>query len=219
MRALVFLAVFFAIITVGHAGYTLIEQIDGNDSTTQATVQLEGNKMRSDLGSTLSVIVDGDTGDSIFLHHEDRTFSRVTPEQARKLWQRMNDAQLKSDPGTLLATGEKKMIGSFNADLYTWTIGAMKMRLWTTQEFPNGPALQAQLDRMQELGVNGAVATYMPPKGKVPGLRLRTELELKGQRVAYTILSVKEEPVEAAHFTIPIGYRETPFAVAAKPPE
>ena len=219
MRAIVFSVFLLLATTLARAGYTIVQQIDGNGTSSQVTVQLEGNKMRSELSPALSVIVDGDTGDSIFLKHDDKTFSRVTPEQARKLWQRMTDAQMKSEPGTLLATGEKKMIGSYAADLYTWNIGAMRMRLWTTPDFPNGPTVQAQLDRMQELGVNGAVASYMPPKGQIPGLRLRTEIDLKGQKVAYTILSVKEEPVEAAHFTIPSGYRETPFAIAAKPSE
>lgn len=218
MRALA-LTIFLLATAAAQAGLTILQQVEGPGSTGQITIRLDGNKMRSDVAPSLSVIVDGDSGDSIFLNHDQRTFSRVTPEQARKLWQQMTNAQMKAAPGTLVATGEKKMIGSYNADLYTWNIGAMKMRLWTTQEFPNGPAIQAQLDRMQELGVNGVGATLMPAKGQVPGLRLRTEMEIQGQKLAYTILSVKEEPVEAAHFTTPSGYRETPFAVSAKPSE
>jgi hypothetical protein len=201
------------------AGYTIVQQIDGNGSISDVTIRIDGIRMRSDIAEPLSVIVNGETGESIFLQHNHHTFSRVSAEQARRMGERLVEAQTDHDPGTLTTTSEKKMIGSYTGELYIWTIGAMKMRLWISRDFPDGPAVQAQLDRLQQFGVASVGAKLMPPAGSLPGLRLRTEMELQGQKLAYTILSVKEEPIEAAAFTIPPGYRETPFALPAKPPK
>jgi hypothetical protein len=214
-----FLLLLTALALSAQAGYTIVQQVEGPGTTSDVTIRIEGNKMRSEVAEPLSVIVDGETGESIFLQHKNHTFSRVTAEQARRMGERLVEAQTDHDPGTLLPTGEKKMIGSYTGELYIWTIGAMKMRLWISRDFPDGPAVQAQLDRLQQFGVNSVGAKLMPPSASLPGLRLRTEMELPGQKLVYTILSVKEEPIEAAYFTIPPGYHETPFALPAKPPK
>jgi hypothetical protein len=201
------------------ADLTIVQQTEGAGASGEMLIRIRGNKMRSDLTARLTMILDGDTGETFFLHHADQTFSRVTAEEAKHMGERFGEAQSGSEAGKLFATGEKKMIGSHLAELYLWTIGAMKMRLWIAHDFPNGQAVQAQLDRLQRVGLASATANLMPPAGSVPGLRLRTEIELKGQKLAYTILSVKEEPLDAAQFSIPPEYRETPFAFPAKPTE
>ncbi len=204
---------------LGRADFTILQQVEGGGTTAGMQIRLQGAKMRTDLSPGTSMIIDGDSGETIFLQHRAQTFSRVSAEEARAMAERVGGAKEESAPGELVATGDKKMIGTHLAELYSWTIGAMKMRLWISPDFPNGRAVQQQFDRLQQSGLAAATAHLMPPPASLPGLRLRTEMELKGQKVTYTILSVKEEPLAPSHFAIPPGYRETPFAFPAKPTE
>ena len=48
----------------------------------------------------------------------------------------------------------------------------------------------------------------MPNATDLPGVRLRTEFELGDKKIASTITSIKEEPVDAAVFQVPAGYKE-----------
>jgi hypothetical protein len=202
------------------AGLRVVQQIESAGSTSEVTILVDGVKMRSDLTPEISVIMDGESGETIYLRHPQQTFSRVSPEEAKRLADRVQDARGEAPQGTLVPAGEKKMIGNYQAELYTWSIGAMKMRLWISPDFPNAQAVQAQLDRLQQRGIAAASAQMMPPAGSLPaGLRLRTEIELNGQKVSYTILSAKEETLDPASFAIPTAYRETPFALPARTSE
>lgn len=198
----------------------MLQLIEGSGTSSQVAILIRDLKMRSDVSAGLSIIMDGETGETVYLRHPEQTYSRVSAEEAKRLADRVQDAQGESTPGILLATGEKKMIGKYAAELYTWTIGAMKMRLWISRDFPNALAVQAQFDRVQQRGLAGAAVQMLPPTAKLPpGLRLRTEVEIGGQKVNYTILSATEETLDPSSFAIPNTYRETPFALPAKVPE
>ena len=93
-------------------------------------------------------------------------------------------------------------------EIYLWNVGTIKMRFWIARDFPNATAIQAQLDSLQNSGLSAIAASMMPKAADLPGVRLRTEFNLPGHKVTYTISSIKEQAVEAGTFDVPKDFTE-----------
>ena len=61
---------------------------------------------------------------------------------------------------------------------------------------------------LQAGGLGEMTKGLMPDPRDFPGIAVKTEMDMKGRKVTTTLLSIKEEPVEAAVFELPPEYRE-----------
>lgn len=210
MRALPLLLFNLLALLVSAGADTVIRQeVESAGGKGEMTVLIKGGKVRSNLAEPVSLIFDSATGDTVYLQHRPRTWHRVTKEQNRAMGEKLRQ-ELSATPGQLEATGQKATLLGYPAEQFRWTIGAFRLNLWVAKSFPGAAALRKLLDGAQTLPL-------MPATDVLPGLFLRTEMDVSGQKVAYTILSVTEQPVEAAQFEIPSDYKETPFGVALPP--
>lgn len=187
------------------------QQIEGAQSG-EMTVQIKNGKSRADLAEPVSMITDAVTGETIVLQHAKKTFIRMPENQTKALAAQL----LKAQAGTarkLDATGQRLAIGGHDCELHVWSVGALRMRFWVAKNYPAGAAVQAQLDQLQNQGLAAITASLMPKPSEMPGVRLRTELEVQGQKVTYTITSIVDTTVDPAVFAIPQDYREAPMSL------
>jgi hypothetical protein len=83
------------------------------------------------------------------------------------------------------------------------------MRFWMAKNYPDAQEIAADLDRLQHAGLASAAASMMPKAAELPGVRLRTEIEMGGQKVTSTVLSIKQEAVDPEVFNIPKDFTES----------
>jgi hypothetical protein len=198
------------------ADLTITQQVEGAGGSSEMTVQMKDDHMRADLAAQVSMLLDLKTGETLFLQHEPKTFSRLTAAQSAAMVKKFQDA-IPPGAGKLEATTQKREISGYPTDLFIWTIGAMKLRFWVARDLPGGKVLQERLDRLQASGPFASVAALLPPPGSLPGVRLRTEMEVGAQKVSYTITGLKQDPLDEKLFALPPDYKEVPFAIAPGP--
>lgn len=198
------------------ADLIVIQDVEAAGARNEITIQIKGQKVRTDLADPVTILFDAASGETIYLQRNRKTFSRVTAEQGKALAEKMRQSAPPGTAGKLEATAQKKEISGCQTELYLWTIAGLKMRFWVAKSFPGGDIAQSLLDQMQSSGLGQATAGLMPPRGQLPGLRVRTELETAGQKLSYTITSIKQLAIPASAFEIPKGYKETPFDVTGE---
>jgi len=87
------------------------------------------------------------------------------------------------------------------------------VRFWVAKDFPHADSIQQQLNLLQNSGLGAVASSMMPSATDLPGVRLRTEFELGDKKIASTITSIKEEPVDPSVFNVPAEYKEVALPV------
>jgi len=205
---LLLFALVCALLGVAHADLVVVQKVEGGGLEGEMTIKFQGKKVRADLVLPISIIVDAETGESLMLQHRTKTFNRVGEADTRALADQLLKAQGASEPPKLTPTGEKKDIAGHPTEGFLWRVGQMKIRFWVAKDFPHGDAVQAQLNLLQNSGLGAIASSMMPSATDLPGVRLRTEFELGDKKIASTITSIKEEPVDPAVFKVPADYKE-----------
>ncbi len=195
------------------ADLVIVQRVEGGGMEGEMTIRLQGKRVRADIAPGISTIVDGAKGETIVLQHKTKIFNRIDAEQTKALAEQLLTAQAGSAPGKLTPTNEKKEVAGHQTQAYHWVVGQMKMKFWVCTDFANADAIQQQLNALQSVGLAPIAASLMPDPRQMPGLRLRTEFEMGGSKVATTIQSIKQEPVDATIFDVPKGYREVALPV------
>lgn len=195
--------------TLAHADLVIVQKVDGGGQQGDMTVKISGTKTRFDLAQPASIISDLATGESIVLQHNVKLFTKLSPEQTKDLAEKMAKAQnAAGDPPKLEATGQKEKIEGYEAELFNWSVGTLKLKFWVVKDYPNGQLIQDEMAKLQQSGLSAIAASLMPKPAELPGVRIRTEMDVNGKKISYTITSVKEEPVDPALFEIPKDYKE-----------
>ncbi len=203
-------AALFGLALPVHADLTITQQVEGSGLAGEMIIRIKGGKTRADLPQNASILTDAETGDTLLLQHRSKSYTRIAAEQTKALAEQLQKAQAGAAPPKLQATGEKKEISGHQTVRYTWTAGAMTLHFWVAKDYPNGAAIQEQLDRLQNAGLASVAAGMMPKSSEMPGIRLRTEMQGQGQKVSYTIKTIKEDEVDPALFEVPKDYTEAP---------
>jgi hypothetical protein len=202
------------------ADFVIEQKVEGLGDSSLMTIKIAGDKLRLDLSRNITVIRDLAAGGSITLLHAKRQFQRIPPSAAEKLRRELDrHAAAGTSPVSfkLQPTGKKQKISGFDAEEYTAHVGGMPVRYWIATAFPNAAAVLAPLLKLQEAGLDQAMRGRIPAASDFPGLPVRTEAELNGQKVVTTVLSVKEQPVSPEEFEPPAGYTEIDPPVFGSP--
>ena len=207
-RFLLLLGTLCLALTVARADLVILQKVEGGGLEGEMTIKFQGKKVRADLALPISIIVDADSGESLMLQHRSKTFNRVSVADTKALAEQVLKAQGASQPPKLTPTGEKKELAGHQTEGFLWTVGQMKVRFWVAKDFPHGDAVQQQLNLLQNSGLGAVASSMMPSATDLPGVRLRTEFEIGDKKIASTILSIKEEPVDPSVFQVPADYKE-----------
>ena len=212
MKTLPLPAALLLSLTAARADFVIVQKVDGlGQQSGSITVKIKDTKARSELSPQISYIMDGTTGESLTLMHAQKTYLKVSAAQGKALLEQMQKTQGASGPPAKpVATGQKEKVEQWDAEIFTWSGGALSVRYWVAKDFPNAAAIQAAMDKAQAGGLGDLSRALLPSNASFPGMVVKTEMKAKGKTIASTIVSVKEEAVDAKEFEAPADYKELP---------
>ena len=190
------------------ADYTIVEQMEHNDSAAQTlTIRLKGGKARCDMGTMMSTIVNG--SDITMLMHSQKVVMKMPMNALSLLGKDSTD----NTPTKLQPTGRKQTINGFNTEEYLHDNPKMKakMHLWIAKDFPDAAEIMKMIQAFQ----TPMTTQFMQSAGMVspedyPGLPVRTEVESdlmgKPSKTVINVISIKKEPLDDSIFAVPSDY-------------
>jgi Domain of unknown function (DUF4412) len=223
-RALTLLFSLIFGLTAVRADYVIVEKIDGALQSGNMTIKIKDTKVRADVAAQMSTIMDGATGDTITLMHGQKSFMKMPADRAKALiaqMQKLQPAGAPSAPATapkLTPTGKKEKIDKYDCEVFTWTTPAMNVTYWICKDFPNFAQINAAMAKMQNTGIGAVGKGVLPGATDLPGMAVKTELSISGQKITTTVVSAAEEDVDPAVFQVPPDYKEIPMPAFGFPP-
>ena len=182
------------------------------------TIKLKGDKMRMDMAGgpvgAMSTVMNMTTGDVTQIIHSQKMVMKISSSQAKQMMQMVKKKESGETP-KLQATGKMEKIGAYNTEIYTWTGSGMTQKLWVAKDFPNFAKFKDLVVKMSKSPIAGMAQGMTPDMSTLPGMVVKTEAEVSGQKIVTTLVSLKEQPLENAIFEAPKDYQE--MAVPAIP--
>jgi hypothetical protein len=209
------LVIFFFLAAIARADLVVVQKVEGGGISGEQTLRIKNDQARCDVAGAFSLLVDRKTGETTTLSHGQKGYLTVSPETAAAMIARLREARGSDAPPALVATGKKEKIGAYECELFTTDLGNVKASYWLAKDYPNFPALLAQMDIVDSNPLSGATGGAAPRTKDLPGMPMKIVMERNGQKVTVTFVSAKEEPVDPAIFKIPGDYKELPAAPPA----
>lgn len=200
-----------ALIASASADWVLETKIESPQINTTSTTKVKDKKMRIDMeagpAGAVSSIIDSATGDSIQLMHSQKMAMKMSAAQMKQGL----DAAKKAAGGandmsnvTFTPAG-KETVNGIDCDIYTWTANGINARVWVAKNHPQAASLM-QLEKSMKEGPLGKMQTG-PDTTKLNGPTIKTEVVAGGTTTTTTVLSIKEQAVDAKDFEVPAGYQ------------
>jgi len=193
-----------------HADLVIVQKVEGGGQSGEQTIKIKGDKARTDLAQPVSMLTDGSTGDSVTLMHAQRSFLKVPASQQKAMIEQVQKMRGNAEPPKLVDTGKKEKMAGYECEVFTANLGFVNITYWIAKDFPNFKSVSAQMQRVQSASTSAMSKGVMPDLKDFPGMAVKTEMDLNGQKISVTVVSVKDEPVDANLFTVPPGYKEVP---------
>lgn len=215
---LALVALFFASALV-RADMVIVQNVDGAGQSGKMTVKINGDKIRTDVTPEVSTITDVKTGEVTTLMHSQKAYMVFSPAASKAMMAQMTKFMQQggvaplSSPAPPTATGRTDKINGYNAAEYTFNNGIMKATYWISADFPNAQAVNEALARLRKGGINDLTKAFAPDLSSVPGVPVKTEVELNGQKIVTELVSVKDEAVDPTEYQVPAGYTEVKMPV------
>jgi len=201
-------ALLLAATMLARADLVIVQRVEGGGQAGEQTIKIKGDKSRTDLNPTVTMLTDGTTGEMVTLMHSGKTYLKVPQAQMKAMMEQLQKMKTGPEPARLQPTGKKEKIGDYDCEIFTVKLGSLTATYWIARDFPNFPSLLAQLDKFQTGTVSAMGKGILPDIKDLPGMPMKTEMDLGGKKVVTTILSAKEDNVDAAVFDIPKGYTQ-----------
>jgi len=209
MKALLsFLAITLLYVAAASADWAIETKIESPQLNSNVTMKIKGDKLRMDIASgpvgAMTSIMDTASGDSIQILHAQKMAVKTGSAQTKQAMDAINGGKTGAAPAPK-ATGQMEKVGDYDCEIYTSTDGATTTRVWVAKNHPQAAGLKLVEKQMNKgfLGaVNGGADT-----SNLPGPPLKTEITTAEGKTTITVLSVKEQPLEAGDFEIPAGYQ------------
>ena len=204
------LAVPFLLVATASADLIVEMKIESPALNTNTTMKVKGDKMRADVNGgptgAMSTITDGKTGDMVTLIHAQKMAMKISAAQMKATMDQMK-AQAGFKDGAAAApkaTGQSEKIGDYDCDIYTWNDGNTSAKFWVAKNHPQAAALKAFSKQMRQ-AIPGA--QMGPDESSLPGPTIKSEVMSQGQKITSTLVSVKEQDVDAKEFEVPADYQ------------
>ena len=204
-----FLAAALLLTAAASADWVVESKVEESDGTVISVTKLKGEKVRYDMPKgplgPASTIFDGASGDWIMIMHGVKSFQKESAAQMKQSMDAIGsgaDARTGGLP-TFILTGEKGKICDFDCEIYAATDQRSSIRLWVATSHPQAAVLKA-VDKFN-------TRLFPVPAlddSALPGVVLKNEMVLDGNKTTVTVVSVKEQNVDAAEFEAPAGYED-----------
>ena len=208
-----FAALFFAAAAAAHADLVIVQKVESPLQSGNMTIKVKDGKARADIAQQVSTITDGASGETITLMHGQKSYMRMSAERSKALLQQLQKLQgaqpgAAATPPKLTPTGRKEKIDKYDCEVFTWSTGPANVTYWIARDFPNFAQVNAALEKTQNAGINAVGKGMLPNSADFPGMPVKTEMSVNGQKITTTVVSVTEEPVAATEFDVPKDYKE-----------
>ncbi len=219
-----FAALFLALNVSAYADMTIVQKVEGAGQLGEMTMKFKGDKVRADVSPQISTITDAKSGEVVTVMHSQKSYMKISAAGTKALMEKMQ--KMKQPDGSssptpapkLQSTGKKDKINGFDVEEYTATIGGMTVHYWIAKNYPNWSAILGGMMKMQQGGLGSMAKGMGPSASDFPGMPIRTEMEMNGQKITTTVQSVKEGPLDAKDFEVPAGYKEMQMPSFGTPP-
>ncbi len=224
MKFLTLLA-FICMQLAARADMVIVQKVEGTGQAGEMTMKFKDNKIRTDVSPQVSTITDSASGDVTTLLHTQKSYMNIPASSTKALMAQMQAQMQKQMNGSpaptpkLQATGRKDKINGYDAQEYTCEIGGMKATYWIAPNFPNWSGVLAAMMKFQQGGLAAMAKGLMPDIADFSGMPVKTEVDMNGQKITTTLVSVEEKAVDAKDFEIPVGYTEMKMPSFNVPPQ
>jgi hypothetical protein len=208
MKSLLLPALAAALLTrAALADIVIVQKIEQSGPQTIAsdmTVKIKGDKVRSDVGSEMSTIIDSKGGGLITLMHSQKA-AMAMPAAALDAIR----AQVKSTgPDAVVAdikpTGKTGDINGFKCEEYRGKYQGMDITYWITREMADKRQILDQLSKL-----SGEADPFRGALKNTGGFPIRTEIAgPQGGKTTVTVVSVEEKSIPDSDFEIPSDYKK-----------
>lgn len=191
--------------TAARADLTIVQEVKGGPSSGDMTVNVKGDKARIDASPQMSMIIDSKSGDMITLMKDQKKFTRLSGETMRAM---SGKPQNSPAPGAKLTpTQNHESINGYETTEYTFETPQYKASYWIATNYPDAPAIMADMQRLSNQ-TWGAASAAIPNYKDFPGIPLRTRLTIGKAEVVSTIKSIKRDTLPDSMFTPPTDFSE-----------
>jgi hypothetical protein len=210
MRTTIALVVSMVCAFCAKADYVIKQTIENAGKTRQVEIKVKDTRLRIDSVNQSSALFDSKTGEETLLLHQQKAFLKISGDQLKSRTEAMKHALKLSDEDKasveLKPTGKKETIQGYEAEEYETTIAGIPTTILIAKSYPN---YQKFLEAMSIAQKASAVQSNLAiSPDKYPGMPLRTEMELKGQKLTTTLDSAEETNLPDDDFVVPADYKE-----------
>jgi hypothetical protein len=212
------------IIAAARADLVMEQKIEGAMVNGNITTKIKGDKIRIDMPATpegaISTIMDVNTGDSVTLVHGEKAVIKIPGAEIKQMAEDMKKAQANNAaPPKFHDTGKTEKVGDYDTEIYTWSSpDGANQTVWVAKNFPGYARIKVHMDKLNNSPVAQMSKDTSPDVSALPGMVIKTQMEMKGQKVTSTLVSAKEESVDASIFEAPKDYHEMVQPAAPKQP-
>src|SRR4029077_2357013 len=201
------------------ADLTIVQRVEGAAQNGDITVKIKGDKERIDAPSQPTRIIDGKTGEMTDLMNDRKMFVKISAAQIKAAAEGIDlNTDKNSCPSKLAPTGKKETINGYDTEEYTYETPQFKASFWIASKYPGA----ADILKQMQAPIAGAWKPSnmgMPDYTDFTGLPLRTVISVGPNQVVTTIVSIKQESINANEFEIPKDFQELkrPIPSTARP--
>jgi outer membrane lipoprotein-sorting protein len=192
------------------ADYVIKQTIENAGKTREVEMKIKDTMLRINTTNQNSAILDSKTGEETILLHQQKSFMKISGEQLKSRVEAMKRVLNLNDENRanieLKPTGKKETIQGYEAEEYTTTIGGVPTTIFVAKTYPNYQKVLQALNTAHK--ASALQSSLSIPLDKYPGMPLRTEIELKGQKLTTTLNSAEEVSLPDNEFAVPADYKE-----------
>ena len=210
MRKIAIVVASLACAFAAKADYVIKQTIENAGKTREVEIKVKDTKLRIDTATQNSALFDSKSGDETILLHQQKAFVKISADQLKSRTEAMKRALKLNDENSadleLKPTGKKETIQGYEAEEYAATVGGVPTTVFIAKSYPN---YQRFLEALSTAHKASALPSSLSiPAEKYPGMPLRTQIEVKGQKVTTTLDSAEETSLPENDFAVPADYKE-----------
>jgi Domain of unknown function (DUF4412) len=213
MKIAVFFLLFSALLLLSaRADLTIVQKVEGAGPVADMTIKIKGDKARIDASPQVTTMIDGKTGEMTTLMNDQKTAIRMSAEKMKAAAEMVSKFDVKNTPdgakpSKLTSAGKKETVNGYETEEYIYEGPAFKAIYWIATKYPDAANILKQLQALNSEAWQ--TRTKMPDYRDFPGLPLKTEVTVgDGQKITSTIISVKQDPLNDADFSVPKDFKE-----------
>lgn len=212
MKILDFFLIVPAFLAVTARGdLTIVQKVEGIGPSKEITTKIRDDKARVEMSREMTTIIDNKSGEVLNLMNEKKKFIRLSADKSKAIAELAHkyggDASAPVEKPKLMPTGRKEMINGYETEEYIRESPSIREIHWIALKYPDSSAILKQLQAIAPTAWN-EIAKGMFDYRDFPGLPLRTLVKTGGKEITSAIISINQDPLSEAEFSVPKDFEE-----------